>query len=454
MLSTRLLTPLAFAIMVSGCALKPSPAPAPVQLPEQYVQAQQQAGETERAMSDWWDHYQDAELSRIIGLAQDNNQDIAVSHAQFAKALAVLGQTMSAESPNLSASGTASKTSANTASVRDHVSSHQVAGLASYEFDMWGRLSNATNSSVSSAESAIKNILYVQKLIRNEVITQYWTVRQMDAELSVLDEQIDSRRKQLSISESRLTYGVTSELDVEQSKADLASLERTRITTRTNRDVYVQSLAILAGKPDLEVATSTSIPDLIPAPKLGMPSALLQRRPDLVMAEKKLEAAGFDVAVARAALFPSISLTAQGGGRSGALSSLVGSGSSFWTLGYTLDLPIFDGGLRLSQIDQAKASQQELAAEYQKAMLTAFSDVNKALINLDGYQQQSPWMNDELAAAQKALDFAQRKYQVGTIDYSTLLDTQRSLLDAKKADVGLRYGKLISQANLYYALGN
>lgn len=454
MLSTRLLTPLAFAVMVSGCALKPSLAPAPVELPEQYVQAQQQAGETDRAMSDWWSHYQDAELSRIIGLAQDNNQDIAVSHAQFARALAVLGQTMSAESPTLSASGTGSKTSANTANVRDHVSSHQGAGLGSYEFDMWGRLSNATNSSVSSAESAIKNILYVQKLIRNEVITQYWMIRQMDAELSVLDEQIDSRRKQLSISESRLTYGVTSELDVEQSKADLASLERTRITTRTNRDVYVQSLAILAGKPDLKVAKSTSIPDLIPAPKLGMPSALLQRRPDLVMAEKKLEAAGFDVAVARAALFPSISLTAQGGGRSGALSSLVGSGSSFWTLGYTLDLPIFDGGLRLSQIDQAKASQQELAAEYQKAMLTAFSDVNKALINLDGYQQQSQWMKDELAAAQKAMDFAQRKYQVGTIDYSTLLDTQRSLLDAKKSDVGLRYGKLISQANLYYALGN
>ncbi|KPC17132.1 efflux transporter outer membrane subunit [Pseudomonas amygdali] len=454
MLSTRLLTPLAFAVMVSGCALHPSPAPAPLQLPEQYVQAQEQADEAERAMSDWWDRYHDAELSRIIDLAQENNQDIAVSHAQFAKAMAVLGQTMSAESPTLSGSGTGSKTSANTANVRDHVSSHQVAGLASYEFDMWGRLSNATNSSVSSAESAMKNILYVQKLIRNQVLTQYWTIRQMDAELSVLNEQIDSRRKQLSISESRLTYGVTSELDVEQSKADLASLERTRITTRTNRDVYVQSLAILAGKPDLKVAKSSNIPDLIAAPKLGLPSALLQRRPDLVMAEKKLEAAGFDVAVARAALFPSISLTAQGGGRSGALSSLFGSGSSFWTLGYTLDLPIFDGGLRLSQIDQAEASQQELAAEYQKAMLTAFSDVNKALINLDGYQQQTPWMKDELAAAQKAMDFALRKYQVGTIDYSTLLDTQRSLLDAKKADVGLRYGKLISQANLYYALGN
>lgn len=454
MLSTRLLTPLAFAVMISGCALKPSPAPAPVQLPEQYVQAQQQAGQTERAMSDWWNHYQDAELSRILVLAEENNQDLAVSYAQFAKAAAVLGQTSAAESPSLSATGTGSKTSSNTADLRDHLSSHQVAGLASYEFDMWGRLSNATSSSVSSAQSSISNILSIQKLIRNQVLTQYWTIRQMDAELSVLDEQIDSRRKQLSISESRLTYGVTSELDVEQSKADLASLERTRITTRTNRDVYVQSLAILAGKPDIEVAKSASIPDLIPAPKLGLPSALLQRRPDLVMAEKKLEAAGFDVAVARAALFPSISMTAQGGGRSGALSSLVGSGSSFWTLGYTLDLPIFDGGLRLSQIDQAKASQQELAAEYQKAMLTAFSDVNKALINLDGYQQQSRWMKDELAAAQKAMDFAQRKYQVGTIDYSTFLDTQRSLLDAKKSDVGLRYGKLISQANLYYALGN
>ncbi|WP_342366705.1 efflux transporter outer membrane subunit (plasmid) [Pseudomonas fluorescens] len=454
MLSTRLLTPLAFAIFVSGCALQPPKAPAPVQLPGQYLAAQQQAEQTKPDLHAWWERYQDAELTRITRLSADNNQDIAVSLAQYEKAMAVLGQTQSAEAPSLSASGTGSKSSANTGGERTHSSTHQLAGLASFELDMWGRLSNATKADEKSAESAFQNTLYTQNLIRNQVVTQFWTIRQLDAELSVLDEQIDSRQKELKISQSRLTYGVTSELDVEQSKADLASLERTRITTRTNRDVYVQSLAILVGKPDLTIASSTNIPDTIASPALGLPSSLLQQRPDLIVAEKNLDAAGFDVAVARAALFPSISLTAQGGGRSGAFSSLIGSGSSFWTLGYTLDLPIFDGGLRLSQIDQAKASQREQAAQYQKAVITAFSDVNKALINLDGYQKQSPWMKDELAAAQKAMDFAQRKYQVGTIDYSTVLDTQRSLLDAKKADVDLRYGKLISQANLFYALGN
>lgn len=454
MLSSRLLSPLALVVVLSGCALKPSPAPSPITLPELYLQAQQQAELSKPDYRAWWERYQDAELTRIVALSADNNQDIVVSLAQFEKAMAVLGQTQAAQSPSISASGGGSKSSSNTMDVRSHTSTHNASGLASFQLDMWGRLSNATKADEKSAQSAFQNTLYTQNLIRNQVVTQFWTIRQLDAELSVLNEQIAARQKQLQISQSRLTYGVTSELDVEQSKADLANLERTRINTQTNRGVYVQSLAILVGKPDLTVKASTEIPDAIASPALGLPSSLLQQRPDIVMAENRLEAAGFDVAVARAAMFPSISLTAQGGGRSGAISSLIGSGSSFWTLGYTLDLPIFDGGLRISQIDQAKASQREQAAQYQKAMLTAFSDVNQALISLDGYHKQSPWMSDELAAAQKAMDFAQRKYQVGTIDYSTVLDTQRSLLDAKKADVGLRYGKLISQANLFYALGN
>lgn len=448
------LSPLVFALVMAGCALKPANAPTPVVLPSHYLQSEVSAKQVASSMENWWSQYQDPVLLRLIGLANAHNQDIAVSLAQYDKALAVLGATRASEMPSISSTSSSTRESSNTAGVRSHSSTHSVSGLASFELDMWGRLSNASKADERSASAARHNTRSTENLVRNTVITQYWAVRELDAQRLVFDQQIDARRQQLAIAEQKLTFGVTSELDVQQAKADLASLERSRIATQTERNTHIQSLSILVGVADLEIEAGGDIPELLPTPALGLPSLLLQQRPDIKQAEDQLQAAGFDVAVARAAMFPSIGLTAQGGGRSASLSNLVGAGSSFWTLGYTLDLPLFDGGLRLSQIELAKASQREMAAQYCKVILTSFSDVNQALIASDGWSKQSPWLRDELAAAQKAVEFAQRKYSVGTIDYSTVLDTQKSLLDAKKSEVEIRYGKLISQANLYYSLGH
>ncbi|MDT8925192.1 efflux transporter outer membrane subunit [Pseudomonas taiwanensis] len=447
------LTPLALALVVTGCALNPAASPDPVKLPSQYLVQVHEAGEASASMANWWSRYQDPELLRLIGLANAHNQDITVSLAQYDKALAVLGATRSIELPSVTVSAGSTRESTNTANERTRSSIHSASGLASFELGMWGRLSNATKADAQTAEAAREYSLHTQNLIRNAVIQQYWSIRQLDALSEVIAKQIEARRQQLTISEQKLAFGVTSELDVQQAKADLASLERSRISTKTSREGYLQSLAILVGTPDLTLSAGTGMAEPLRAPTMGLPSLLLQQRPDIKQAENQLQAAGFDVAVARAALFPSIGLSAQGGGRSASLSSMTGAGSSFWTLGYTLDLPLFDGGLRLSQIDQAKAAQREVAALYQKTILTAFADVNQALIETEGWNKQTPWMQDELSAAQKAMDFAQRKYAVGTVDYSTVLDTQKSLLDAEKSSVEIRYGKLISQANLYYALG-
>lgn len=453
MFQLKTITPLTLVLILSGCALQPPAAPTPIKLPEQYVQGLNQAKEQAPDLTAWWDHYQDPELVRLVRMASDHNQDIAMTLARYDKALAVLGQAQASELPQVSVGAGSSKESSNTNDLRTQTTTHNVSGLASFELNMWGKLSNATSANEKSAGAALHNTVSTQNLIRNSVITQYWSIRQLDAEKRVLDQQIEAREKQLKISKKQLSYGITSELDVQQARADLASLERNRITTKTNRENLVQSLAILVGAPDLKIATGGDVPQPLATPALGIPSLLLQQRPDVMQAENEMSAAGFDVAVARAAMFPSISLTAQGGGRSGTLSNLVGAGSSFWTLGYTLDLPIFDGGLRLAQIDQAKASQREKAAQYQKSIMTAFSDVNQALITADGWNKQTPWMQDELEAARKAMDFARRKYEFGSIDYSTVLDTQKTYLDAQRADVAIRYGKLISQANLYYALG-
>jgi multidrug efflux system outer membrane protein len=451
---TLRLSLIALAMVMSGCALSPPTPQTPLNLPTQYVQSVNDAKQASSNMTNWWNQYRDPELMRLIRLADTHNRDIAVSFAQYDKALAVLGATRASEQPSLSLNAGSTRESSNNAGIRSKASTHTASGLANYELDMWGRFSNATKADEQSASAAKEYTRYTKNLIRNSVITQYWTIRQLDAEYQVIEKQIEARREQLNIAEKKLAYGITSELDVEQAKADLANLERSKITTQTDRDTYVQSLAILVGTADLNIAAGGDAPDPLPMPALGLPSLLLEQRPDVMQVENQLKASGFDVVVARAAMFPSIGLAAQGGGRSASLSNLMGSGSSFWTLGYTVDLPLFDGGLRLSQIDQAKASEREMAAKYQKSILTAFSDVNQALIATDGWNKQSPWMRDELTAAQKAMDFAMRKYEAGTVDYSTVLDTQKSLLDAKRSEVDIRYGKLISQANLYYALGH
>lgn len=179
----------------------------------------------------------------------------------------------------------------------------------------------------------------------------------------------------------------------------------------------------------------------------------MAQRSDVRQAEYALQAAGMSVAVARAAMFPSISFSAQGGGRNDTLNTLFQPGNSFWTLGYSVDLPIFDRGLRLSQIDKAKAVQRERMADYQKAVQSAFHDVNNALIEMEGLERASVHLGQELEAAQSAYEMATYQYESGLIGYSSLLDTQQSHDDAQRAHVKLDYERKIAEANYFHSLG-
>jgi multidrug efflux system outer membrane protein len=242
-------------------------------------------------------------------------------------------------------------------------------------------------------------------------------------------------------------------LDVTQASAEVAALERERIEVRSSRALAERALALLTGVPDLKVSPSKADAVYAGLPSYGLPSSLLANRVDIKQAEALLHAAGFEVAVARAALFPSISLQAQGGEQSVSLGSLMGGGSSFWGLGLKIDLALFDRGLRKAKIKQSQAVQRELLVAYQQTIRKAFTDVSNALILRSSLESQVPWLEQELTSANRAMDMAQLQYDAGRLSYAQLLDVRQALDTARRDRVNVQYALLTNHANLLHALG-
>ncbi len=456
------LCPLALAILLSGCAMKPDHVVTGEQfLPDEYLATVKQTESLAAEYANWHERYSDEELNRLISLALYKgegegiirNPDVAKASAQFLKARAFLSEADARRWPQLGLSVDGQKRSSNNGFERDHATSQQASGIATFELDLWSRLANLSEARAHEILASENNVQAVIHSVTHQIVSSYWTLRMLDAESELINQQIETREKQLEIVRNRYKLGIDTSLDVEKTLAKLASIQRNKLQVESQKALTERALALLTGVSDLKVSLPPKVPQPMALPLQGKPSQLLTSRADVKQSENMLKAAGFDIAAARAALFPQISLVAQGGAQGTALTSLNAGGSSFWTLGFTLDIPLFDRGLRMSQISKATAIEQERVADYQKVIQSAFADVNNAIINLNGNTRQKPWIEKELNAANRSVQIATAQYQAGLIGYSDVLDTQQAMDDAKRDRSRLHYQELIHQADLMHAIG-
>lgn len=453
------LAPLALAIALSGCAIAPDAGDQGTQLPDSFRQVSIASEAAALSYDNWPSLYGDAVLDALLLDAVDatdgKSLDIAKALAQLEQAQAAVEGAKASLWPTLGLSAEGSKGRQHVAGASVHSQSQGVSAIGRYELDLWGRLSNQAESADLQAQSSAQALNAVRKKVTQQVVTQYWVLRQVDSELALLSSQIEARSSQQTLAENRLKYGTGTELDVKQAQARVANAKRERVGIETQRQQLEETLGLLVGASDLRVAKRAShvVGSSLDKVSGAIPSQVMAQRSDVQQAEYALQAAGMSVAVARAAMFPSISFSAQGGGRNDTLNTLFQPGNSFWTLGYSVDLPIFDRGLRLSQIDKAKAVQRERMADYQKAVQSAFHDVNNALIEMEGLERASVHLGQELEAAQSAYEMATYQYESGLIGYSSLLDTQQSHDDAQRAHVKLDYERKIAEANYFHSLG-
>ena len=425
-------------------------------LPAQYAEVANQAA-TE-VSNTWWTLYQDQTLNDLISNALQNNTDIKLSVARIEEADAVMQEVGAALFPQVDLNMSSSRSrvtavGANPALINPRSNYRGQLGT-SFELDFWGKLQRAKESARAQALASRYAKETVKLSLTGLVASNYLLLRSLEAQINLTQSNSKSRNESLELTKRRLEGGVASALDVYQAEVASANMRAQLAELTRLRALSLHQLSVLTGILDLNiVAADISLMPIPPIPPSGLPSSLLEARPDVRQAEEQMIAANANIGVAKAALYPTISLTANMGGESLALGDILKSAARIWTGGVNLYLPIFDAGKNTARITQATAKQKQTLANYEAAIQNAFREVNDALVNLRQNTERENALNLSQTTAKKALDISENRYKSGYSGYLEVLDAQRVYNDNALAFIQSRQARLVATVSLFKALG-
>lgn len=447
----RKLIPICMVAALTGCRVGPNYARPDVPAPPQFRSGEPQPTQTSLGDVKWFDLFQDETLRGLVQEALQANFDIRIAAQRVLEAQGQVTATRSRLFPQLNAQAAAVRTGVNS----PIESTGGVFGVASWEIDLFGKLRRATEAARADLFATQENQKAVMQVLVAQVASSYFDLREFDAELEYVRASITTRRESLQLVTSRMNGGVASMLDVDQAKTLVDSAEANAALLERAQEQTENLINFLLGKTPGPVARGKSLVDQPQPPQVpaGLPSALLERRPDLRVAEEHLIAANAQVGVAKAAFYPSINLTAAGGAQTTDLLGVVSRGGGAYTMGGLVDLPIFDAGRRSANYKIAKAQREELLVGYQKAINGAFQDVSDALV---GYRKTKEYSTSQALLAETLRDqirLANQRYVGGVSSYLEVLDTERQRLTAEQQLAQAQRDVLTSLVQLYKALG-
>ncbi len=454
----------AAALLATACApVGPDYARPSVDLPQNYPASPAgAAGVTVKA--DWWTLYGDANLNELVANALEKNSDIRLAVARIEEADANLREAGASFLPqiDLNAVPTRSRISSTQATplpgtvppVRNNV---RLSATTSFELDFWGRLRRGVEAVRAQALGTRYAKDVVSLSLAGLTAQAYFSLRALDAQIGVTQKSLASRDEALDYVRRRARGGVSSDLDISQAESARADSSAQLKELVRQRALVEHQLATIAGRLDLAVAPDPQR-DLLalpvpPLPPAGLPSALLERRPDIRVAEQSLISANAQIGVAKAAMLPTILLTGSDGWESKALSSLIQGTSNIWSLGFALSLPIFDHGRFQARTDAAIARERQALAGYQKSIESAFREVADALSNAQQTDAAEADYQTRVTATRRTLHLARLRYDAGYSAYLEVLDAQRNANDAELAFVRNRQARLAASVDLMKALG-
>jgi outer membrane protein, multidrug efflux system len=455
---TRRLLAGALALAVAGCAVGPNYERPEVVVPEGWRDSTLALRDSSYANLPWWEVYADTTLQGLIRIALRENQDVRVALARVNEARALLGIQRLEFLPQIDifASGERFKLPDSlTGQPQSERNAFQVGGSLAWEIDLWGRIRRLNESAKASLLATEQGRRGVILTIVSEVARVYLELRDLDQELDIAERQREIRRQSLQLARARFEGGLTSELDVRQGEGALANAEGTVFRLLRERQQKENELSILLGRapgdvPRGEPLSAQEFPDVIPA---GLPSELLQRRPDVQQAEQELRAANAQIGAAIAALFPTISLTGSGGTASRDIDNLFSAGTGFWNLALNLFQPLINRGRNLKQVQVERARTEAAVAFYERTVLTAFREVEDGLVGVQRLREEADAAGRAAEAARQSVGLASLRYEGGVDNYLNLLDAQRELLTAELQESQLLRLQRVAVVQLYKALG-
>ena len=450
-------------LMLAGCSTPRPPETVPVDSPAQFREAAataephwipaQPADASERGA--WWSVYGDKELDSLIAVATQANPGLTIAVARVNQARATAG-LVDADRGLQVAAGVGPTRQGGFGAPDSTQWRSQLS--FSYELDLFGRLSDDSRDARLDADAQSAAYRSVLLALQADVAQQYFALRSLDSELAVVERTVALREEALQLTRHRYEAGDTSELDVAQARTELANTQAEAQSLRRNRELHDHALAVLLGKAPaqftLQAGPLRAAAVEVPA---GLPSALLERRPDIAQAQRVMAAASARIGAAKAAFFPSLILTGSGGYASDQLKDLFKWSSRSWLLGpylgTALNVPLLDGGRNRAQLAYAKADYEADVASYRQRVLAGFQDVEDSLSALHTLERQASYQDEAVAAANLATRLAQSRYRNGAASYLEVIDAQRSSLAAERAQSQILGLRASASVGLIRALG-
>jgi outer membrane protein, multidrug efflux system len=406
--------------------------------------------------TDWWHGFASPQLDQLISDAQKNNDDLAAAMARVREADAQARIAGAPLLPSVDLGATATRERAPVSGAGLQISNtFNPALTASYELDFWGKNRALHSSAVAAAQASRFDHQTVALTVVSSVATTYFQALELRDRIRVAEENLASEQKILRGLQLEQSVGTATGLDVAQQETAVTTLYAAipPLVQQLRQTVY--ALAVLVGRTPGSVDVDSSTLQSLASPPVtaGIPSGLLARRPDVAEAEQQLIAANADITVARAALFPSITLTASGGYESSALAHLLSPANRVWAGTAGLTQPIFHSGALHAGVSYSQARYAELLSDYHKTVLTAFGNTESALVAARQTAEQRQRQEAAVAVARRAYDFAQAQMAAGTVNILTVLNTEIALFSAQDALVQVEYAYLQALVGLYTALG-
>ncbi|MGO9084645.1 MAG: efflux transporter outer membrane subunit [Terriglobales bacterium] len=453
----------AAALLLSACAVGPKyhvpPAPAPPEYKEQGDWKPAQPGD-QNLEGNWWAIFQDPQLDALEQQVDVSNQNLRAAEAQYRQARAMLRYNRADYYPTVTAGPSASRmrVSANSptasllrgASYNDFVLPFDY----SYQADVWGRVRRTVEAAREQAQASAADLATVNLSLHADLAVDYFEARSLDAEEQLLNSTVKQYEQALELNQSRFQGGIASEVDVEQARTQLQTTRAQAIDVGVLRAQYEHAVAILVGKPPAEF-TLPPLPLTAPPPRIpiSLPSDLLERRPDIAAAERRVAAANAQIGVARSAYYPLVELTGTGGFESGSVTTLLQGPSSVWAFGLSAVETVFDVGRRRALNDQARAAYDYQVAAYRESVLSGFQEVEDSLAAARILEQEAQVQNEAVLAAQHSLDLSLTRYKGGVTSYLEVLTAQSAALADEVTAVNILGRRMASTVLLVQALG-
>lgn len=456
------------APLLASCAIGPDYKRPDAQTPAAYKEMADwklAAPKDELSRGKWWSVFGDKELDALIEQVSVSNQSLKASEARYRQAQALTQSARAGFFPTVSANASSTRSRAapaRSAGSNDVATNHNLSLSAAWELDVWGRIRRTVESNDASAQASAADLEAARLSLQSELANSYFQLRVNDAQKQLFADTITAYEKSLELTRNRYAVGVAGKVDIVQAETQLLSAQAQSLDLGVQRAQLEHAIAVLIGKAPAEFSVrniessggaSVEWKVAMPIVPVGLPSTLLERRPDIAAAERRAASANAQIGVAKAAYFPTLSLSATGGFSSSTLMNWISAPNRFWSLGPSLAETLFDFGKRAALSDQAVAAYDQNVATYRETVLEAFQDVEDNVAALRILDAEAKVQAEAVRAARESVTLTINQYKAGTVSYLSVVTVQTALLSNERTSVGLLGRRLSATVGLIRALG-